>query len=129
VLGAMVLVGSTIAAVVALLAPGASRDPGGLRRFAYTTMLYVAFPAWIVMFASGIWLYDEEFGGKDNPLWVHLGVVTAEGGLVLFLIALFFARTAAQRSKAHFGRAAGIMSAIALAGWIVAIWAMGAKPD
>jgi len=124
----MVLIGAATAAVTALLTAQGSRDPVELRRFAYGTMLYVGLPAWIVMFAAGTWLYHEEFGGKDNPLWIHLGVVTAEGGLVVFLIALFNARAAARRSRRRRGTAAGILTAIALVGWIVAIWAMSAKP-
>jgi hypothetical protein len=129
VLGAMVLVGAATAAVTALLTAQGSSDPVGLRRFAYGTMLYGGLPAWIVMFAGGLWVYHDEFGGKDNPAWIHIGVVTAEGGLVAFLIALFGARTAARRSRRRLDTAAGILAAIALAGWIVAIWAMGAKPD
>jgi hypothetical protein len=128
VLGAMVLMGSVTAAVVALLTTGRRGDQEMLRRFAYRTMLYVGLPAWIVMFASGTWLYYEEFDAKDDPTWVHIGVITAEGGLVLFLVALGLARSAARRAKPRRAAAAGILGAIVLAGWVVAVWAMGAKP-
>ena len=124
----MVLIGSVTAAAVALLTPRGRGDQDVLRRFAYRTMLYVGLPAWIVMFASGTWLYYEQFDAKDDPTWVHIGVITAEGGLVLFLVALFLARSAARRAKPRRATAAGILGAIVLAGWVVAIWAMGAKP-
>jgi hypothetical protein len=127
VLGAMVLMGAVTAAVVALL-PRGGGDQDMLHRFAYRTMLYVGLPAWIVMFASGTWLYYEQFDAKDNPTWVHIGVITAEGGLVLFLVALGLARSAARRAKPRRAAAAGILGAIVLAGWVVAVWAMGAKP-
>jgi hypothetical protein len=125
----MVLMGSVTAAVVALLTPEHRGDSDVLRRFAYRTMLFVGLPAWIVMFASGTWLYYEQFDAKDDPTWVHIGVITAEGGLVLFLVALGLARSAARRSKPRRAVAAGILGAIVLAGWVVAVWAMGAKPD
>ena len=124
----MVLMGSVTAAVVALLTTGRRGDQEMLRRFAYRTMLYVGLPAWIVMFASGTWLYYEQFDAKDDPTWVHIGVITAEGGLVLFLVALGLARSAARRAKPRRAAAAGILGAIVLAGWVVAVWAMGAKP-
>ena len=125
----MVLMGSVTAAVVALLTTGRRGDQEMLRRFAYRTMFYVGLPAWIVMFASGTWLYYEQFDAKDDPTWVHIGVITAEGGLVLFLVALGLARSAARRAKPRRAAAAGILGAIVLAGWVVAVWAMGAKPD
>lgn len=125
----MILIGSAIAAVAALLTPGGADDPRGLRRFAFRTLLFVTLPAWIVMLAGGVWIYDEEFGGKDNPTWVHVGVITAEGGLVLLLIALVCARVAAVRSKPMLARAAGVLGAVAVLSWVVAVWAMAAKPS
>lgn len=124
----MVLVGSVTAAVGALLTPERRGDPDVLRRFAYRTMLFVGLPAWIVMFATGTWLYYEQFDAKEDPTWVHIGVITAEGGLVLLVAALLLARSAARRARPRRAIAAGILGAVALAGWVVAVWAMGAKP-
>jgi hypothetical protein len=125
----MVLVGSVTAAVAALLTPAGSGDPLALRRFAFRTLLFVSLPAWIVMFAGAVWIYHEEYGGKGDPTWIHIGVITAEGGLVLLLIALAGARVAAERSKPTLARAAGVVCAFAVVGWLVAVWAMGTKPS
>ena len=65
-----------------------------------------------------------------NPfLWIGIGFITRElGGLVL-LIATICAGIASRKSKSGLGKASGVIAALALAAWIVAVWAMGAKPD
>ena len=47
---------------------------------------------------------------------------------MLLLIALICAGIASRKSKTGLARASGIVAAIALAAWIVATWAMAAKP-
>jgi hypothetical protein len=129
VLGAIVLVATVIAASVALLAPGVV-DPAGLRRFAFRSLLFVGLPAYIVMRIGAEWLYSKEFGDSDDdPAWIGIGYITADIGAILFLIALICAGVASARSKDRLGRVAGVLVAIALVGWLVAVWAMGAKPS
>ena len=129
VLGAIALVATVIAASGALLAPGAV-DPAGLRRFAFRSLLIVGLPAYILMRIGAEWLYSKEFGDSDDdPAWIGIGYITADIGAVLFLIALICAGIATAKSKDRLGRAAGILVAIALVGWLVAVWAMGTKPS
>jgi len=129
VLGAIVLVATVIAASVALLAPGVV-DPAGLRRFAFRSLLFVGLPAYIVMRIGAEWLYSKEFGDSDDdPAWIGIGYITADIGAILFLIALICAGIASAKSKDRLGRVAGVVVAIALVGWLVAVWAMGAKPS
>jgi hypothetical protein len=129
VLGAIVLVATVIAASVALLAPGVV-DPAGLRRFAFRSLLFVGLPAYIVMRIGAEWLYSKEFGDSDDdPAWIGIGYITADIGAILFLIALICAGIASAKSKDRLGRVAGVLVAIALVGWLVAVWAMGAKPS
>ena len=129
VLGAIVLVATVIAASVALLAPGVV-DPAGLRRFAFRSLLFVGLPAYIVMRIGAEWLYSKEFGDSDDdPAWIGIGYITADIGAILFLIALICAGIASAKSKDRLGRVAGVIVAIALVGWLVAVWAMGAKPS
>jgi hypothetical protein len=130
VLGAMVLVGAVTAAAVAQLAPMGPSYADMLRRFSFRTLLFVAIPAYVVMYAGSQWIYEKEFGDTDDdPTWIGIGFMTREGGGVLLLIAVICAGIASRRSKSGLARASGIVAAIALAAWIVAIWAMGAKPD
>ena len=64
----------------------------------------------------------------DDPAWIGIGYITADAGALLFLIALICAGIASAKSKSGLGKAAGVIVAIALIGWLVAVWAMGAKP-
>lgn len=129
VLGAMTLVGAVTAAVVAQLAPTSPSYGDMLRRFSFRTLLLAAVPAYIVMRIGAEWMYSKEFGdGADDPTWIGIGYMTADIGALLLLIALVMAGIASRKSKPGLGRAAGVLAAIALAAWLVAVWAMGAKP-
>ena len=79
------------------------------------------------------WMYEKEFGDLpddvEEPGWVGIGYITADIGALLLLIALVTAGVASWKSKGGLGKAAGVITAIALIGWIIAVWAMGAKPD
>ena len=130
VLGAMLLVGSVLAAAGALLTPAGEGDPAGLRRFAFRTLLIAGLPSYILMRIGAEWLYSKEFGDTDDdPAWIGIGYITADIGAVLFLIALICAGVASAKSKDRLGKASGVIIAIALVGWLVAVWAMGAKPS
>ena len=129
VLGAMVLVGSVTAVVVAQLAPMGPSYGQTLRRFSFRTLLFATLPAYIVMRIGAEWMYSKEFeDGADDPTWIGIGYMTADIGALLLLIALVTAGIAAWKSKSRLGTASGAIAAIALVGWIVAIWAMGGKP-
>jgi hypothetical protein len=130
VLGAMLLVGAVTAAVVAQLTTPAVADPDRLRRFSFRTLLFVAIPSWFLMAIGAEWIYSKEFGdSEDDPAWIGIGFITRELGGLLLLIATICAGIASRKSKSGLGKASGVIAAIALAAWIVAVWAMGAKPD
>jgi len=59
VLGAMVLVGGLVTAAAAALI-GWRDEAVGLRRLSYRTLLAVALPGWIVMFAGALWSESKE---------------------------------------------------------------------
>ncbi len=82
------------------------------------------------MAAGAEWIYSKEFGdASDDPTWIGIGFATREGGGLLLLIATICAGIASRKSKSGLAKASGIIAAIALAAWIVAIWAMSAKPS
>ena len=130
VLGAMVLVGAATTAVVAQLAPSVvSGDEDRMRRFSFRTMLFAALPAYIVMRIGAEWMYSKEFGDTgDDPTWIGIGYITADIGALLLLIALITGGIASWKSKHRLGKVSALIAAIALAGWIVAVWAMSGKP-
>ena len=130
VLGAMVLVGAVAAGVTAELVSVGSEAPERLRRLAFRTLLFVALPAFIVMRVGAEWIRSKEFpSGVPEPSWLGIGYITADGGGLFLLVALIVAGLASRKANARLGRVAGILAAVALVFWLVAVWAMAGKPD
>jgi len=132
--GAMVLVGGLVTA------GGASmlirRDTTGtLARFSYRMLLMVALPGIILMRSGAAWIYDKEgYTGDNDPTWLGIGFTTADGGAVLFIIALILGGIGLRRSRRGQGgdgllRAAGVIALVLLAAYLVTVWAMAGKPD
>ncbi|HJU48457.1 MAG TPA: hypothetical protein VJ689_10000 [Gaiellaceae bacterium] len=130
VLGAMVLIGAAVVGVVGGIGSTLVPDPATLRRLAFRSLLFVALPAYIVMRVGAEWIHEKEFGNSDeDPAWIGIGYITADAGALLLLISLILSGLAARRSSGTLAKVGGVVIAIALAGWVVAVWAMGAKPD
>ena len=134
VAGAMVLVGGLVTASSAALM-ARSDGTASLARFSFRTLLLVALPGFIVMRAGAQWIYDKEgYGGGEDPTWIGIGFTTADGGIVLFLIALILGGIGLRRFRRGDGgdkllRASGIISLVLLAAYVVTVWAMAGKPD
>jgi hypothetical protein len=132
VLGAMILVGGTLAAASAL---AFARGEAALLRLGYWSLLAVALPGYIVMRIGAQWIYSKE-GLDDAPVeaaWTGIGFVVADAGALLLLIALIVGGIGVYRLRTGGGtRLLNVTLAISvllLAAYVVAIWAMGAKPD
>jgi hypothetical protein len=142
VLGALALVGGLVAAVAFGIVAWRSADRTGslaFWRLHFRTLLFAAFPAWWVMRIAAQWVYSEE-GWDDlpessEPGWLGIGYITADLGGILILVALILAGLNVRKQRrsdaagSGLGRAALVISAIALLAYIVAVWAMSAKPD
>jgi hypothetical protein len=137
VLGAMLLVGGLTAAVTSFWL-GWRRDTTTLSRLGFWSLLVVAFPAWWLMRIPGQWIGSKEgFGdGENDPTWLAIGYITAEPGGLLILISIILTGIGVRRM----GRAATptpsvlvrigtVLVTIVLAAYLVAVWAMSAKPD
>ena len=130
--GAMILVGATLTGASALaFARGSAR----LLRLGYWTLLTVGVPGWVLMYAGANWIYSKE-GLDDAPIesaWTAIGFVVAEAGGVLFLVSLVAGGLGVRRLRE--GNGAGLLktttliSLVLLAAYVVAVWAMAAKPD
>jgi hypothetical protein len=132
VLGASVLVGGLVVAVAAqFLGWRRPDDAAAFGRVAFRALLYVAFPAWWVMRVGGQWIYSKE--GLDEldpePGWVGIGFVTADFGGLLLLVSIVLAGLGVRRQRSVLGRIATVLAAIVLVAYLVATWAMTAKPD
>jgi hypothetical protein len=132
VLGAMILVGATLTSASTL---AFARGDARLLRLGYWTLLVVGLPSYVLMWAAAHWIYSKE-GLDDSPIdsaWTAIGFAVAEVGAVLFVVALIVGGIGVRRLGE--GRGAGLLKAtmlislILLAGFVVAVWAMSAKPD
>jgi hypothetical protein len=131
VAGAAVLFGAVAAAAVSTLAADRVAEPEFMRRLAFRSLLIVGLPAYIVMRVGAEWLYSKgRFDEReDDPEWLSIGYIVADVGLLVFLIALVLAGIASWKGKSGLARAAGVLSILLLVAMIVAVWAMGAKPE
>jgi uncharacterized membrane-anchored protein len=132
VLGSMVLVGGLLTgASILAFARGERR----LLRLGYFSLLFVAVPGWVAMFAGAEWIYREQ-GLADEPIdstWVLIGFIAAEGGALLLLISLVLGGIGVRRLRTERGerllKATMLLAFVLLAANVVAAWAMTAKPD
>ena len=131
VLGAMVLVGGLLVATASVLV---SRGEIRLLRVGYLTLLAVALPGYVIMRVGAEWIYSKEHldDAPTDPAWVGIGFITADAGALLLLIALIVGGIGQRRARGGatgFLRASLYISVLLLAAYLVAVWAMGAKPD
>jgi hypothetical protein len=134
VLGAMLLVGALALAASALIL--AWRDGNAsLVRLGYRSLLVGALPAWIVMRGAAEWIADREgLTGDEVPSWVDIGYSSADAGFLLLVISTVLAGLALRRagrtegSSGGFSRASTVVVSLVLIAYLVAIWAMTAKP-
>jgi hypothetical protein len=130
VAGAAVLFGAVAAAAVSTLAADRVAAPDFMRRLAFWSLLIVGLPAYIVMRIGAEWLYSKGFDElEEDPTWLSIGFIVADAGLLVFVIALVLAGIAMWRRNSGLGKAAGVLSIVLLLAMIVAVWAMGGKPD
>jgi hypothetical protein len=131
VAGAMLLVGALVV-VVAVTAAALRRgdDAAVLTRLAFRGLLIGVLPGYVVMRGGAEWIASEESVG--DPAWVGIGYSTADGGLLLILVAIGLAWRASRHSAGGAGgsaRAVMALSALLIVAYGVAIWAMTAKPS
>jgi hypothetical protein len=137
VLGAMLLVGGLLAAVTSLWL-GWRGDALTLPRLGFRSLLLVAFPAWWLMRIAAEWTASKEgfSGEEEGPAWLGIGYITAEGGGLLILISIILTGLGVRRMRqaeppraSVLVRIGTVLVTIVLAAYVVAVWAMTAKPD
>ena len=130
VAGAAIFFGAVTVGAVTQLTATRVAEPDRLRRVAFRTLLIVGLPAYIVFRIGAQWIYDKEFPDVDeDPTWVGIGYIVSDLGALLFLISLILAGVAVWKPKGWLSKTSGVLSVIILIGLVVAVWAMGAKPD
>jgi hypothetical protein len=133
VLGAMILVGGLFAATSSL---ALARARENLLRIGYWSLVGLALPGWIIMRVGAEWIYSKE-GWDDvpddlQPDWLGLGYFIADLGGLLLLVALIVGGVGVYRMRDGRGstllKATLALSIVALAAYVVAVWAMAGKP-
>lgn len=139
VFGAMMLIAGLVTAVTAQYLgwrPRDNLDTAVFSRLSFRALLFIAFPAWWVMRVAAQWIYSKE--GLDEaasePAWVGVGFITSEGGGVLLLVAIVLAGVGVRRARRvgagrTLGRIAAVLTTLVLVAYLVAVWAMTAKPN
>jgi hypothetical protein len=132
VFGATVLVGGLTTAFIAQLFAWRREEPGAtaFTRLSFWALLLAALPGWIVMRVGAEWVYSREgWDQVDNePDWLGIGYITAEPGLLLLLISLVLAGLSMRRGSGTLARIATVLTTVMLVAYVIAVWAMTAKP-
>lgn len=128
--GAMLLVAALVV-VAAAMGAAVRRGDGALEltRVAFRALLFGVLPAYVVMRAGAEGIVSKE--GVDDTSWVGVGYGTADGGLLLVIIAAVLAWRATRRgddAPGGAGRAVVVLAGLLLLAYAVAIWAMTTKP-
>ena len=134
--GATVVFGALLASATSLaLARGDTR----LLRLGYFSLLLVGLPGLILLRLAGEWLYrlqnwDDLSEQIDEPAWLGIGFLVADGGGLLLLLALALGGVGVYRLRSG-KRGTGLLKAtmvialILIVAYVVAVWAMTGKPN
>jgi putative copper export protein len=137
ILGATILVGGLVTAVGMQSLAWRKREPDDVRAFSrwgFWSLLTVALPGWVLMRIGAEWIYSKEgWTGEDDPSWLGIGFTVADIGLPVLVIAIILAglgvRQVRKAGTSVFGRVATPLAIVLLVAYLVAVWAMTAKPD
>jgi hypothetical protein len=135
VLGAMLLVGGLFVVTLSLVLAWRANNEGdaaALTRFAYRTLLFLVLPAFIVMRIGAQWVLNKSPWDGADPRWVQIGGVAADLGGAVLIVALVLAGISLRRADYRTGgtraRVITVVTLLLMAAYLVAIWAMTAKP-
>jgi len=131
VLGAMALVGSLLLVATALLMTWRRDDEAevvALTRLAFRTLFALVLPSYIVMRVGAQWADTKLPESQEDSPWIAIGYITSDLGALLLLVSLVLAGIWLRRRRGRvFGRIVGVMSALLIVAYLVAVWAMTTK--
>jgi hypothetical protein len=133
VLGAMLLVGTLLYVTITLVAARRSGS-AALARSGSQVLLLGVLPSYLLMRLAGQWIVSKEHLQDAKLSWLDIGFTTADLGALLILVALVAMGLTMRRVNRGTG-APGVgmmittaLVAILVVAYLVAIWAMTAKP-
>lgn len=131
VLGAFTLIGSLLLVSAALLRAWRVEGDDGvaLQRTGFRALLLLVVPSYVVMRIGAQWIESREnFSEDDEPGWLGVGYITADLGALLILVSIVLAAIGLRRAGRVPGRVVAVISTLLLLAYLVAVWAMTAKP-
>ena len=131
VLGAMLLVGCLFAiGFTTVLGWRHSDRAQGLTRFGLKALLLGVLPSYVLMRVGAQWTEaEQEYPEGFDPAWIGIGYITADLGALLVLVSVVLAAIGLRRGSVALGRWVGAISLLLLVAYVVAVWAMTAKPN
>ncbi len=133
VLGAMILVGGLLTGAACL---ALARGDVKYLRLGYRSLLFVAFPGFILMRVAAEWILSKEPWGKNGvptPTWLGIGMAVADIGGLILLVSLVVGGIGVRRLRSGQGaallRTTLVLSVVLLGAYVVAVWAMAGKPN
>ena len=78
------------------------------------------------------WVYREENldAAAEDPAWIGIGYITGDLGGLLLLISLVIGAIGLRRARpGGLMKAVTVLSIVLVALYVLAVWAMGAKPS
>jgi uncharacterized membrane protein len=127
ILGAVSLFGAVAAVAVMGLAARRVTEARPLAAGALVSTLFVAVPAWIVMYTFGFWTKSKR-GWPDHLGWITLPMRIADAGLVVLLGMAGLSYVWLRRpERGRLPLALGVLSLLYILALGVAWWAMTAK--
>jgi hypothetical protein len=131
VAGAMLLVGTLLAAVAAVVLARSDRG-AALQRIAFRALLAGAIPAFLVMRVGAEWVKSKEHA-SDDATWIGIGYGVSDLSLLLLIVATVLAGFALRRANrgdgpGALGNVSAAIVSLLLLGYGIAIWAMTTKP-
>jgi hypothetical protein len=135
VLGALTLTGAIMLSAASLAAAWRNGSEPMLQ-LSFRSLLWAALPAWLVMRVAAELIADKEGLNEEGVdlAWVNVGYIVSELSLLLIIAATVLAHMGLKRTRAQAGsgtgldRTAAVLVGLTLVLYLVAIWAMTAKP-
>jgi hypothetical protein len=124
--GAMLLVGSLVT-VAGLAIAGRRGDSAALMRLAFRTLLLGVIPSYLLMRVGAELIFSKE-NVDDDAAWVGIGYIASDLGAVLIIIATIVAGVGRKSGGSRSRVATASLTLIVLTAYVIAIWAMAAKP-
>jgi hypothetical protein len=136
VAGAMALVAAITVVAVVFVQGWRTADAGAaasLQRFGARTLLFAVLPSFLVMRFAAQWAVSREGLDDSEASWLGIGYAVGDIGALVLLVTIIIANIGARRARdggmSVLTKIATALSLLLIVAYLVAVWAMTAKPS